>query len=46
MRTRLLLAVTAAAAIIFGGAAAASATDPVTLGSTRVVDQSDVLSSG
>jgi len=46
MRTRLLLAITAAAAIIFGGAAAASATDPVTLGSTRVVDQSDVLSSG
>ncbi|WP_455132426.1 TPM domain-containing protein [Microbacterium aurum] len=46
MRTRLLLAVTAAAAIIFGGAAAASATDPVTLGLTRVVDQSDVLSSG
>lgn len=46
MRSRVLLAVTAATAIVlgvFGGAAAAVATSPVTLGGSRVLDVSDVL---
>lgn len=44
MRARLWLALTAAAAIVLGGAAAAVATGPVALSSSRVVDQSGVLS--
>ncbi|QRY41629.1 TPM domain-containing protein [Microbacterium hominis] len=44
MRARLWLALTAAAAIVLGGAAAAVATSPVALSSSRVVDQSGVLS--
>lgn len=44
MRARLVLALTAAVAIVFGGAAAAVATDPPSLGSTRVLDESGVLS--
>lgn len=44
MRARLVLALTAAVAIVFGGAAAAVATDPLSLGSTRVLDESGVLS--
>lgn len=43
MRTRMVLALSAAAAIVLGGSVAASATAPVTLGSARVLDQSDVL---
>ncbi|MFT4051807.1 MAG: TPM domain-containing protein [Microbacterium sp.] len=43
MRTRWLFALTAAAAIVLGGGAAALATEPVTLGSSRVFDESDVL---
>jgi len=44
MRARLWLALTAAAAIVFGGAGVALATGPVALSSSRVVDQSGVLS--
>ncbi|MBF4561762.1 TPM domain-containing protein [Microbacterium sp. VKM Ac-2870] len=44
MRARLWLALTAAAAIVLGGAAVAVATGPVALSSSRVVDQSGVLS--
>ena len=44
MRTRLMLALTAAVAIVLGGAGAALATAPVTLGATRVLDESGVLS--
>ena len=44
MRARLWLALTAAAAIVLGGAVAAVATGPVALSSSRVVDQSGVLS--
>ncbi|PZU47839.1 MAG: hypothetical protein DI566_04540 [Microbacterium sp.] len=47
MRSRVLLAATAVAAIvlgIFSGGAAAFATSPVTLGGSRVLDVSDVLS--
>ena len=44
MRTRLMLALTAADAIVLGGAGAALATAPVTLGATRVLDESGVLS--
>lgn len=45
MRAHWPLAFGTAAALVLGGAAAAIATDPVTLGSARVLDQSDVLSS-
>ena len=51
LRMRLALALTTAAALLlgssaalFGAAAAASATDPVTLAGSRVLDVSDVLS--
>lgn len=44
MRTRLVLAIAAAAAIVLGGGAAAFGVDPVTLGGTHILDQSDVLS--
>ena len=51
LRVRLALALTTAAALLlgssaalFGAAAAASATDPVTLAGSRVLDVSDVLS--
>lgn len=51
LRMRLALALTTAAALLLGGsaalfgaAAAASATDPVTLAGSRVLDVSDVLS--
>ncbi len=44
VRMRLVLALAAAAALVFGGSTAALATDPVSLGSSRVVDQSGVLS--
>src|SRR5690349_6526847 len=44
MPARRRLALTAALSLLLiGGAGAASATDPVTLGSTRVVDQVDAL---
>ncbi|WP_282837009.1 TPM domain-containing protein [Microbacterium flavum] len=43
MRTRLVLAFLTAAALVFGGAAVASATDPISLAGSRVLDQSDVL---
>jgi len=43
MRGRLWLALTAAAAIVLGAATAAIATGPVALSSSRVVDQSGVL---
>ncbi|QIG38229.1 TPM domain-containing protein [Microbacterium sp. 4R-513] len=46
MPARRILALTAALSLLLiGGADAASATDPVTLGSTYVVDQTDTLSS-
>jgi len=45
MPARRILALTAALSLLLiGGAGAAAATDPVTLGSTYVIDQSDVLS--
>lgn len=45
MRSRWALALTAALSIVIGGAASASATEPVPLGSGRVLDQAEVLSS-
>lgn len=42
----LALAVTAAVLVLFGGALPASAVDPIGLGASRVLDDSDVLSSG
>ncbi len=45
MRSRLAPALALAVSLVLGGALAASATDPVTLGSGRVLDQADVLSS-
>ena len=45
MRARRTLALTAALSLLFtGGALAASATDPVTLGASHVLDEADVLS--
>ena len=45
MRARQTLALTAALSLLFtGGALAASATDPVTLGASHVLDEADVLS--
>ncbi|GAA3898709.1 TPM domain-containing protein [Microbacterium invictum] len=46
MRSRLVLALMAAVAIVLGGPGIALATDPVTLGSGRVLDDAGVLSSG
>ncbi len=47
MRSRWALALTAALMIVFGGAAgAAVATEPVGLGSSRVLDQAGVLNAG
>lgn len=43
MRARIIGALMATAMIVFGGAAAAAATEPVALGASRVLDQSDVL---
>lgn len=43
MRARIVGALMATAMIVFGGAAAAVATEPVALGASRVLDQSDVL---
>jgi len=44
MRSRWALALTAAFSIVIGGAVSASATDPVSLGSGRVLDEAGVLS--
>lgn len=46
MRSRLVLALLAAVAIVVGIPGVALATSPVTLGDTRVTDESDVLSPG
>ncbi len=45
MRAHWPVSLLAAAALVLGGGAAAMATDPIPLGSARVLDQSDVLSS-
>ena len=44
MRSRWALALTAAFSIVIGGAVSASATDPVSLGNGRVLDDAGVLS--